>query len=292
VRPRVGDRGREGALEWRGYLSWDEMRAAEATGAMEIQSHAKTHTWYFTSDKIVDYYRPGNALTGPRSRLRFLWLNAHEDRKPFALEEMGDTSVPWGTPVYDYAPALVARRFFPDPSEGERLVDFVARQGGAALFDRPDWRGQLDAELARLRSGSRPTGAYETEDERTARVRAELAESRRLLAERLGHAVTFLSFPQGGMDEASERLALEAGYAVWTMPSRAGSRAARAADGPHRVYRCGGGYGLFGDARGTAASLLSQRLVLARHFGNPLAAAVTRAVGLVRRVSERIGGAR
>jgi hypothetical protein len=49
---------------------------------------------------------------------------------------------------------------------------------------------------------------------------------------------------------------------------------------------------LFGDARGMTASLLSQKLVLAKHFGNPLAAAVTRAVGLVRRVSERIGGAR
>jgi len=292
VRPRFRADGREQALEWKGYLSWDEMRAAEATGAVEIQSHAKTHTWYFTSDEIVDYYRPGNAMTGPRSRLRFLWLNTHEDNKPFALEQMGDASVPWGTPVYDYAPALVARRFFPDPREGEHLVDFVARHGGAALFETPDWRERLDAELARLRSGPPRTGTYETEDERTARVRAELVESRSVLSARLGHPVDFLSFPQGGMDESSERLALEAGYALWTMPSRAGSRAARAADGPHRVYRCGGGYGLFGDARGTAASLLSQRLVLARHFGNPLAAAVTRAVGLVRRVSAGIGGAR
>ena len=54
VRPRVGDGARESALEWKGYLSWDEMRAAEASGTIEIQSHAKTHTWYFTSDKIID----------------------------------------------------------------------------------------------------------------------------------------------------------------------------------------------------------------------------------------------
>jgi hypothetical protein len=112
------------------------------------------------------------------------------------------------------------------------------------------------------------------------------------LSERLGHSVDFLSFPQGGMDEGCERLALEAGYFLWTMPSRTGSRAARAADGPHRVYRCGSGYGLFGESRGTRAALLSQKLVLARHFGNPLAGAVTLAVGLVRRVSERLGVAR
>jgi hypothetical protein len=206
--------------------------------------------------------------------------------------EMSDTSVRWGTPVYEYAPALLAHRFFPDPTEGEQLTDFVARRGGAAFFDGPDWREQLDAELSRRRSGSRPTGTYETDDERTARVRDELVDSRRVLSERLGHPVEFLSFPQGGMDEAAERLALEAGYSLWTMPSRTGSRAARATDGPHRVYRCGSGYGLFGDARGTAASLLSQRLVLARHFGNPFAAALTRTVGLWHYVSERIGGAR
>ena len=120
-------------------------------------------------------------------------------------------------------------------------------------------------------------------------MRAELSESRGLLSEGLGHPVDFLSFPQGGMDDACERLALEAGYAMWTMPSRAGSRAAVAGDGPHRVYRCGSGYGLFGEARSTRTLLLSQRLVLARHFGNPLAGLLTRAVGLVRRVAPRSG---
>ena len=290
-RPVVRPQSKDGAIavDWKGYLSWDEMRAAEATGAVEIQSHAKTHTWYFTSDTIVDYYRPGNALTGPRSRLRFLWLNAHESQKPFALTELHDQSVPWGTPVYEFAPALVARRFFPEAREGDRLVDFVARHGGASFFDRPDWRATLDAEAARGRSGTRSNGTYESDDEKTARVRGELAESKRVLSENLGHPVEFLSFPQGGMDDTCERLALEAGYTMWTMPSRSGSRAARAADGPYRVYRCGSGYGLFGDARGTRASLLSQRIVLARHFGNPLATALTGAVGLVRRALPRAG---
>jgi len=289
VRPQVGG---SGAIEWKGYLSWDEMRLAESKGAVEIQSHAKTHTWYFTSDTIVDYYRPGNAITGPRSRLRFLWLNAHEDLKPFALEQLDDHAIPWGTPVYEYAPALVARRFFPNLREGDVAAEFVARHGGAAFFDDPAWRAKLDAEVAAFRSGSSLSGSYESEQERTDRVRGELTESKRVLSARLGHPVEFLSFPQGGMDEACEHLALEAGYALWTMPSRTGSRASQTSDGPHRVYRCGSGYGLFGESRGTRASLLSQRLVLARHFGNPLARAVTHAVGLVRRVTPRTGVAR
>ena len=290
VRPRAGEAGGE-AITWKGYLSWDEMRRAESKGAVSIQSHAKSHTWYFTSDVIVDYYRPGNALTGPRSRLRFLWLNAHEAAKPFALSELHDGAVAWGTPVYEFAPALVARRFVPAAREAEAAVELVAREGGAAFFARPDWRATLDAAIARLRSDGRPTGAYETEGERLDRVRGELTDSRSLLTAKLGHPVDFLSFPQGGMDATCERLAQEAGYTMWTMPSRAGSRAARVSDGPHRVYRCGSGYGLFGESRGTAASLLSQRLVLARHFGNPVAHAVTGAVGLVRRLTPRIGAA-
>ena len=212
--------------------------------------------------------------------------------KPFALSQLDDHSIPWGTPVYEYAPALVARRYFPEVREAEAVVEFVARRGGAAFFEDPGWRAKLDAEVASFRSGSTPSGSYESEPERDARVRGELTDSKRVLSERLGHPVEFLSFPQGGMDESCERLALDAGYALWTMPSRTGSRASRASDGPHRVYRCGSGYGLFGESRGTRASLLSQRLVLARHFGNPLARAVTRAVGLVRRVTPRAGIAR
>jgi hypothetical protein len=212
--------------------------------------------------------------------------------KPFALSQLDDHAVPWGTPVYEYAPALVARRFFPDVREGDAAAEFVARHGGAAFFDDSAWREKLDAEVAAFRSGSTTSGTYESEPERADRVRDELTESKRLLSMRLGHPVEFLSFPQGGMDEACERLALEAGYRLWTMPSRTGSRASQVADGPHRVYRCGSGYGLFGESRGTRTSLLSQRLVLARHFGSPLARAVTRAVGLMRRVAPRTGIAR
>src|SRR4029077_18862598 len=61
-------------LKWWGYLSWAEMRKMEADGVMDIQSHTLTHTWYFTSDKIIDFHHPNDS---------YPWLawNEFPDRK-------------------------------------------------------------------------------------------------------------------------------------------------------------------------------------------------------------------
>src|SRR5712692_3724761 len=48
-------------LKWRGYLSWAEMRKMEADGVMDIQCHTLTHTWHFTSDKIIDFHHPNDS---------------------------------------------------------------------------------------------------------------------------------------------------------------------------------------------------------------------------------------
>jgi len=152
IDPRPVRRAQSGGSptpDWKGYLSWDEMRAMESDGSVEVHSHARTHTWYFVSDRIVDYYRPGNALSRRDSMLRFLWLNAHTADKPFALERMTDDAVPWGTPVYEYRPALVAHRFHPDPAETDALTGLVASEGGARFFAAPGWRERLDREVAR-----------------------------------------------------------------------------------------------------------------------------------------------
>ena len=51
-RPNLEDvwagRAKEAELTPSGFLSWREMREMEKTGVMDIQSHAMTHTWYFT----------------------------------------------------------------------------------------------------------------------------------------------------------------------------------------------------------------------------------------------------
>lgn len=259
---------RASQLQWKGYLSWEEMRAMEKDRTIDIQSHAKTHTWYFISDRVVDYYRPANALTRTDSLLRFLWLNEHPDRKPFALEEMNDDAVPWGTPVYDFKPALVARRFFPDPEERQMLTGYVASRGGSEFFSRPDWKETLDEQVMSYRSGRRRLGDRESEEEYLTRIRDELSESRRTISECLSKDVRFLAFPQGAFDDTVERVAEEVGYRLWTMASWRGRGLNVAASGSRRIYRCGSGYNLFGDRRSKWLSTLSQELVLSRYSGD------------------------
>lgn len=277
VRPTIETTADPTSLTWKGYLSWDEMRRMEQGGAVSIGSHARSHTWYFVSDRIVDYYRPENALTRPRSRLRFLWLNANESHKPFALDEMNDASIPWGTPIYEYAPAMVARRFVPDPRESATLASFVADRGGAGFFDTSDWKDLLDAEVRRQRAGAKAGGDYESEDARLARVRDEIEGSRRVLSSGLGRDVAFFSFPQGARDDAAESMAREAGYRMWTCPSLGGERN-RKATGERRIYRCGSGYGAFGEGRAIALEVWSQRLAIEVHTGRTWARLASKAL--------------
>jgi peptidoglycan/xylan/chitin deacetylase (PgdA/CDA1 family) len=289
ARPRLGEAPERGGIQWKGYLNWDEMRQLERDGTIDIQSHAKTHTWYFVSDRIVDYYRPANSLTKSESMLRFLWLNSHPDDKPFSLDLMTESSIPWGTPIYEYRPALVARRFHPDPDEAARLVELVAQHGGAAFFERADWRGALDAEVERQRSRGRSTGTLESDDEYRARVRGELVESRRILSERLNKDVRFLAFPQGAHDAAVEDIAREAGYKRWTVASWRYKRLNRPGESTHRVYRCGTGLDLFGADARPWMRLQGQRVVLRRFAGSRAAHVVTGMVSMARRLLEAAG---
>jgi len=53
-----------------GFLSWKEMKIMVESNVVEIQSHAKTHTWYFSGPQIIDFHRP----TGAEGYIPYLWL--------------------------------------------------------------------------------------------------------------------------------------------------------------------------------------------------------------------------
>ena len=291
LRPTI-DEARLG-LSWQGYLSEPEMRAMADSGAVEIQSHARSHTWHFVSPRIVDFYGPHWNIEHPKCRYRFLWLNRHIPLKPFALEHLRREAVPWGTPIYEFAPALRARVYSPDIDLEALLVEKVDREGGEGFFERPGWKEELAAlvEEHRRRFGDR--GVTETEDERRERVTSEMAGSRARLERATGRPVTFLSPPQGGADEETLALARACGYALVTAPSGGSVVLNRRGAGAGWVHRAGTGFDLFGRGRGIRASLRSQRIVLARYSGGaPAASLITRAAGAVSRLGASLGRAR
>ncbi len=212
-----------------GFLSWAEMRAMEAAGVMDIQSHAMAHTWYFASDRIVDWHHPGDS---------YPWLawNARPERKYLWLSEDQSLFVPWGAPVYEHEKALIVRRYFPDPKLTDWLAQQVASQGGESFFAQRDWRGVLTHWSAQYQSQYPLDGRWESDEEYQARIRYEVGASKEVIEANLRKRVNFLCWPGGGYNETAERVAREIGYLAVTLSSR---DPRRVAPDPEHIKRWG-----------------------------------------------------
>lgn len=203
VRPPMAAGGAEpenSSSEIRAFMSWPELRKAVDSGILEAVSHSLTHTWFPKGPRIVDFHHPGDA---------YYWLdwNHTPDRKPYYLERPDNSRVAWGTPVYENARALQMTRYFPDPDEADAMTDFVASRGGKDFFETPGWRDVLHEEARRRRELTPPAGRYETADERGARYRRELLESKRVMEERLGREVRHFIWPGQVFNEEAMEIA-------------------------------------------------------------------------------------
>jgi peptidoglycan/xylan/chitin deacetylase (PgdA/CDA1 family) len=217
IRPNLDDvaarRVAASSLDDTGFLSWAEMSAMEACGVMDIQSHAMTHTWYFSDDGIVDFHHPGDPYPwlawNVRPERKYLWLN--EDQSLF---------VPLGAPVYAHDKSLVTRRYFPDPRLADFLTEQVVSLGGDAFFQRQDWRDTLLNSSSQYLSQHQLDGHWESEEQYKARVRYELGTSKDIIEANLRKRVDFLCWPGGGYNDTTECMAREVGYLAMTLSSR------------------------------------------------------------------------
>jgi peptidoglycan/xylan/chitin deacetylase (PgdA/CDA1 family) len=188
-----------------GFLSWQEMMAMESSGYIDIQSHALTHTWYFSSAEIIDFHHPGDP---------YPWLawNAHPERKHLWMTEDQHTFVPWGTPVYQHKKSLTTRRYFPDQNLDTVLTNFVRNHGSETFFHSFGWRQQLEQVATDYRQTHDDCGYFESDAEYQARLHHELAGSKQLIERQLDKTVDFLCWPGGGYNDTSAEISKEVGY--------------------------------------------------------------------------------
>ncbi len=188
-----------------GFLSWREMREMERSGIIDIQSHALTHTWYFSSNEIIDFHHPGDS---------YPWLawNAHPERKHLWMTEDQRTLVPWGTPVYKHEKSLAARRYFPDQNLDKVLTEIVMDHGGEAFFGSLGWRQCLEQAVTSYRQTYGDRGRFESDVEYRDRLRQELAGSKQTIERRLHKKVNFLCWPGGAYNDTSVEVSEEVGY--------------------------------------------------------------------------------
>jgi peptidoglycan/xylan/chitin deacetylase (PgdA/CDA1 family) len=198
-------------LDARGYLSWAEMRRMVASGLVDIQSHAMTHTWYFGGPEIVDFHRP-DGVDGYRAPLWLAW-NKFPGEKYKSMHERMEERIPYGEPIYRSGKSFAVRRYFEDAGLTSRLAAFVAEEGGAGFFSRGGWREKLEAVA---RDYGPRADRFETPEEHQARVRAELVESRETIEAALGTKVRYLCWPGGAHGEEVRAIAGEAGYLATT----------------------------------------------------------------------------
>lgn len=187
---------KEDNLAPHGFLSWQEMRRMEKDGVMDIQSHAMTHTWYFTSPEIVDFRHPGDP---------YVWMNWNKDisRKHKYLTENQDDLIDLGTPVYRHQKSLEAKRYYPDKSLDESLVEYVKLNGGKNYFQNKLWREKLFQIVKDYKGKNALNDGFESELDQRDRYEWELKESKDILEKELGKKIGFLCWPGGGKNEFS-----------------------------------------------------------------------------------------
>jgi len=219
VRPTLEDcwsgRTTEGRLSAAGYLSWAELDLMQQSGLVDIQSHTMSHTWLFSGPRIVDFYRPGSGFEYP-------WMawNARPEQKYRWLTEDQEGFVPYGRPIYEHGRALGITRYLGDKGLEDHLVRFVRDNRSGAFFDRGEVSlGLLREQERAYRTRHGERGTFETAEEQDERSWHELAESRRIIEEKLGNAVRYVCWPGGGLTGRTVSLAAAAGYVGATLPS-------------------------------------------------------------------------
>lgn len=206
-----------GEVDSWGFLSWEEMRMMERSGLVDIQSHAMTHTRYFVSERLTGFHHPGGSILYPA-------INAYPDIKPYYMGMNNlATLLPYGFPLFEDRPALVARRVEINPDFIDECVslfkeyDFTRYdQAEAIRMAQPLYKSYLD--------GDRLIVSRESDEAYEARVDGELRLSRKIIGEKLDKEVLFLCWPHGGNDEFVHRKALEAGYLMTTTGKARGVR--------------------------------------------------------------------
>jgi len=193
-------------LDWCGYLSWNELRVMSSSGLFEIGSHTKTHTWHFGSSDIVDFHHPADA---------YMWLDWNRDPsiKPFWMKMERENN--WGSPVYQYGPALTTRIFAPGGELETILTKYVDARGGVPFFESTHWREELFDLVRGLGNEVVRAGTHEGEKDFKERQKHEVIQSRELLQQGVGEEITCLAWPNDAHTSELTRIAHEeAGYGL------------------------------------------------------------------------------
>jgi hypothetical protein len=206
------------------FVTWRALAALHASGVIDVQSHTESHSCVFVSGDVEDFVQPGYEATP--------LLNRPQLAAPPALTFM--TPADLGAPLYAIRSRMSdGRRVLVSRAVHANCVDFVAREGGANFFSRPDWRNRLNAIVA-----AAPEASAESTENQQRAIEDELARSRSILNDRLKtQSVAHICLPWGVSSEQTAAALKRTGYRSAFANRLRGQHAVHAGDDPYWLKR-------------------------------------------------------
>lgn len=187
-----------------GFLTWDEIITMDKGGVVYSESHALTHTWYSSSNKIIDFRHPNDT---------YIWMtwNKYPNLKPnLQIDNKG--LITYGTPIYKNEKSLSSPRYYPDENFDAKMEGYVAKNGGDRFFDKKKWKETLFEKVEEYKKENIIQDKTENEDEYKERLHFELKKTKDLLEEKLKRKISFLCWPGGSATKIGMEIAQDLGY--------------------------------------------------------------------------------
>ena len=197
-----------GNLDSIGFCNWKELKKMDKEGVLDVQSHAKTHTWYPISDKIVDFRHPKDD---------YVWMdwNDFPEEKPH-LQLIDWNKAKLGKAIFEHEKALSSKRVFINEDFQTELHQFVKKNGNEEFFNQKDWKKQLETVANNLKSECKVVSKHENNDEYLVRIKHELAFTKTEIERNLNKQVNFICWPGGSATKEGMKIATELGYLMST----------------------------------------------------------------------------
>lgn len=202
-------------------VTWPELNELQSSGVVDVQCHTLSHRRVFTSDRILDFVRPGYDVTPMLNRPEI----AAGSMRFVAPADLGAPLLPSRSRMSD------ARQHSLPIATYERCVETVARGGGAAFFERADWRATLEHVAADGRAASEDDRMQDRD------IARELDGGRAELQARLHTRVDHVCLPWGVAGEKAAASVKRFGFRSAVANRMRGVHAVRPGDDPYWLKR-------------------------------------------------------
>lgn len=203
------------------FATWDELRALQASGTVDIQAHSLRHAAVFCDSDCTGFITPD--------------MVRHIHLYPWTATATGDrflTRDDLGAPLYLQRSRYSDALRYDNAAAFEACTRFVRENGDADFFKRAGW------ELKLRQLAAAAPGRQETPAQRDAAIREDLAAARETLNAKLNTStVRHMCFPWAVAGASAVKIAAEVGYETAFADRLFGKRAVRAGDPPHRLMR-------------------------------------------------------